>query len=161
MEYENRVRQVETRVAQFATQLDEVLKGASGKPAKKPEVIEKYSKGLMQFNREAYSEAIASLRGFQQTFPKDNWNDNAQYWIGEGYYAMGDYEKAILELQKGIDKFPRGERVPASLLAQGNAFIELGSIQDGKVFLQKLVGSYPRSDEAARAKQRLQMIAKK
>lgn len=161
VEYENRIRQVETRVAQFATQMDEVLKGAGGNPPKKPEAVQKYSQALMQFNHQAYSDAIASLRDFQQTFPKDNWNDNAQYWIGEGYFALGDYEKAILELQRGIDKFPKGERVPASLLAQGNAFIELGSVDDGKAFMKKLISTYPRTDEATRAKRRLELLARK
>lgn len=161
VEYENRVRQVETRVAQFAAQMDEVLKGAGGKPPKPPEAIQKYSQALMQFNHESYTEAIAAMRDFQKSFPRDHWNDNAQYWVGEGYFALGDYEKAILELQKGIDKYPKGERVPASLLAQGNAFIELGQAGDGKAFLKKLVASYPRSEEAARARRRLDLLARK
>ena len=61
-----------------------------------------------------------------QRFPKSERADNAQFWIGEIYYREKWYEKAILEYQKVIEKYPKGNKVPASLLKQGLAFSNLG-----------------------------------
>jgi TolA-binding protein len=55
-------------------------------------------------------------------FPKSDNADNAQFWIGEIYYRQKWYETAILEYQKVIENYPKGNKVQASLLKQGFAF---------------------------------------
>ena len=51
-----------------------------------------------------------------QNHPKSSNADNAQFWIGETYYKEKWYEKAILEYQKVIEKYPSGNKAPAALL---------------------------------------------
>ena len=89
-------------------------------------------------------------------FPQSDEADNAQFWIGETYYRENWYEKAILEYQKVIENFPKGNKVPAALLKQGMAFTELGDKENARLIFKELVDRFPRSTEAKIATQKLQ-----
>jgi len=90
-----------------------------------------------------------------QRFPKSERADNAQFWIGEIYYREKWYEKAILEYQKVIEKYPNGNKVPASLLKQGFAFSNLGDKSNSRLILEELIKKYPKSNEAKIAKDKV------
>ncbi|MBW2198143.1 MAG: tetratricopeptide repeat protein, partial [Deltaproteobacteria bacterium] len=85
--------------------------------------------------------------------------DNAQFWIGEIYYHEKWYEKAILEYQKVIEKYPKGNKVQASLLKQGFAFLNLGDKSNARLILSELIKKYPKSNEAKIAKRKLKGLA--
>ncbi|MGH7896873.1 MAG: tetratricopeptide repeat protein, partial [Candidatus Binatia bacterium] len=69
--------------------------------------------------------AIQKLREFLRKSPKSDLADDAQYWIGEAYYATRDYNRAILEFNEVLLRYPKGDKVPAALLRQAFAFAEL------------------------------------
>lgn len=117
---------------------------------------EMYQLALNQINNSEYLKSIATLKKFQQKFPKSEYMAASQYWIGECYFAMRDYETAIKQFQVVRDKYPRSDKAPAAMLKQGYAFIELNMESDGKLFLNELIAKYPRSKEAAEAKERMQ-----
>jgi tol-pal system protein YbgF len=121
-------------------------------------VDERYRDAFGMMRRGRYSEAIPGFREFLRTNPKSEFADDAQYYIGESYYATKDYNRAILEFNEVLLKYPKGEKVPAALLRQANAFAELGDKVDARLILQKLVGEYPRSEEAARGRQLLEQM---
>ncbi len=77
------------------------------------------------------------------------------YWIGESYYGEKKYENAILQFQDVIQKYKDHPKVAAALLKQGFAFAMLGDTKNAKVILQRLVDTFPLSDEAKKAKERL------
>ncbi|MBU1163265.1 MAG: tol-pal system protein YbgF, partial [Proteobacteria bacterium] len=91
-------------------------------------------------------------------FPKSVHADNAQFWIGDSYYSEKWYEKAILEYQKVIEEYPKGNKVPASLLKQGFAFLNLGDKANARLILQELVNKYPKSNEAKIATKKLKEL---
>jgi tol-pal system protein YbgF len=101
--------------------------------------------------REGYGQLL-------KRYPKSSQADNAQFWIGETYYLEKWYEKAILEYQKVIEKYPKGNKVPASLLKQGFAFASLGDKANTRLILTELVKKYPKSNEAQIAKQKLKRL---
>jgi tol-pal system protein YbgF len=105
-----------------------------------------------------YSEAIPQFREYLRKNPRSDYADDAQYYIGESYYSTRDYNRAILEFNEVLLKYPRGKRVPAALLRQATAFAELGDKVDARLILQKLVGEYPNTAEAARARELLQQM---
>ncbi len=97
-------------------------------------------------------------QGFQQlikTFPQSTNADNAQFWIGESYYREKWYEKAILEYQTVLEKYPKGNKVPAAMLKQGMAFLQLGDKSNARLILKELEKKYPKSNEAKVAAQKL------
>ena len=110
--------------------------------------------------KQAYdSGQIEKSRQLFQLFLKSNPDskdaDNAQFWIGETYYREKWYEKAILEYQNVIEKFPKGNKVPAAMLKQGMAFMELGDKSNARLLLKELEKKYPASNEAKIAAKKL------
>jgi tol-pal system protein YbgF len=102
-----------------------------------------------------YRLAIDRFKEFLKRHPKSNLADNAQYWIGESYYGLREFDQAILEFDAVRRRYPQGEKVPAALLKQGYAFAELGEKVNARLLLQEVVEKYPDSPEAAKAKFRL------
>jgi tol-pal system protein YbgF len=97
-------------------------------------------------------------RGFAkliEKFPKSQHADNAQFWIGETYYQEKWFEKAILEYQKVIENYPKGNKVPAALLKQGLAFQKIGDTANARLILKELIKKYPQTSEGSIAKQKL------
>jgi tol-pal system protein YbgF len=93
-----------------------------------------------------------------EKFPKSERADNAQFWIGEIYYREKWYEKAILEYQKVIENYPKGNKVPASLLKQGLAFLNLGDKTNSRLILEELIKKHPKSNEAKIAKDKVKNL---
>ena len=127
----------------------------AGGAAKPSEDITLYAEGKKAFDNEDFGAARKAFESFLKRFPQSDQADNAQFWIGETYYRENWYEKAILEYQKVIENFPKGNKVPAALLKQGMAFIELGDKENAGLIFKELVDRYPRSTEAKIAAQKL------
>jgi len=130
-----------------------------GVSAKKPVSEEEIYRSAKQAFDQGDSEA--ARRGFQEfikRYPKSKNADNAQFWIGEIYYREKWYEKAILEYQNVIEKYPQGNKVPAALLKQGLAFSSIGDKANAKLILEELNRKYPKSNEAKVAAETLKTL---
>ncbi len=119
------------------------------------EIYKSARQALVQNDFETAREGFGQLL---KRYPKSSQADNAQFWIGETYYRAKWYEKAILEYQKVIENYPKGNKVPASLLKQGFAFAGLGDKANTRLILTELVKKYPKSNEAKIAKQQLKRL---
>ncbi len=117
-----------------------------------------YEKAWVSVDRKNYREAIVRLNEFLRKHPKSEYADNAQYWIGESYYALKQFDQAILEYDAVRRKYPSGNKVPAALLKQGFAFAELGDKVDARLILQELIARYPQSKEAVKAKEKVKAL---
>jgi len=116
--------------------------------------------GIYQSAKQAYDQGNfeAAREGFNKLitqYPTSKNADNAQFWIGEIYYHEKWYEKAILEYQKVIEIYPKGNKVQASLLKQGFAFLNLGDKSNARLILSELIKKYPKSNEAKIADRKL------
>jgi tol-pal system protein YbgF len=134
---------------------------------KKPEdasaVVNLTDQEVYNLARRAFDEGKleTSRQGFEEllkNYPKSSHADNAQFWIGEIYYREKWFEKAILEYQKVIENYPKGNKVPASRLKQGFAFIKLGDNANARIILQELMKKHPHSNEAKIAGKKLKKI---
>ena len=118
------------------------------------------AQGMYNAAKQAYDngdleKARNSFEAMLKSFPKAPEADNAQFWIGETYYQQKWYEKAILEYQKVIENYPKGNKVPAALLKQGLAFLNIGDKSNSRLILQDLVRKYPSTNEGRIAAQKL------
>ncbi len=120
-----------------------------------PSAPAEYRDGIDLLRRGDNTGAIQKLREFLRKSPKSDLADDAQYWIGEAYYANRDYNRAILEFNEVLLRYPKGDKVPAALLRQAGAFAELGDKVDARLVLQKLVSEHGDSPEAERGRQKL------
>jgi len=92
------------------------------------------------------------LSDFLAKYPQHPLAINARYWIGEAWYGEKEYKNAILQFQDVIQEYGDHPKVAAALLKQALSFQALGDKDNGRVILEKLVGSFPLSDEAKKAK---------
>jgi len=112
-----------------------------------------YAKGA--FDAGDWETARSGFVDYLKRFPKSQRADNAQFWIAEIYYREKWYEKAILEYQKVIESYPKGNKVPAAMLKQGMAFTNLGDRSNARLILRELVAKHPKTSEAEIAQKKL------
>src|SRR5262249_18343413 len=98
-----------------------------------------YDAAYQDLNRGKHGLAIMGFQEVITKFPDSELADNAQYWIGESYYAQKDYKKALQEFRKTVDVYPKGDKVPAAMLKSGLCLVQLGDKQGAKTVYQKLV----------------------
>ena len=67
-----------------------------------------------------------------------------------------DYERAILEYDTVIKKYPSGDKVPAAMLKEGFAFLELNDTAHAKTIFSEIVKKYPKEPQAETASKRLE-----
>jgi tol-pal system protein YbgF len=154
----DRISALEEKLDLYDMQISKAVAKLSPGSANETEV---YQKALDSVHKGDYLSAAASFRAFLKGHPKSDLADNAQYWIGECYYAMRDYQKAIKEFQALLDKFPRSGKAPGALLKQGYSFAELKMPDEAKMFLNKVIKDYPSSEEAVRAKEKIDRLSQK
>jgi len=114
-----------------------------------------YTDAKHKFDQGAYEDARHLFEAFLQQHPKSDKADSARFWIGEIYYRDKWYEKAILEYQRVIEDYPKGNKVPSALLKQGFAFSNLGDADNAKLILKELVRKFPDSNESRIAQKKL------
>lgn len=152
---------LETRTAGLEGRLsgiDGAPRAPQPKHESKPEPEAMYMKGYQEVLDKNYAAASETMAGFLAEYPDHKFAGNAQYWIGEIYYAKGDWEKAILEFDKAIKKYPESEKTAASLLKQGFAFEKIGSKKESKMLLGSVIEKFPKSPEAGLARKRLESM---
>jgi tol-pal system protein YbgF len=128
--------------------------------AKEPlEAQDEYKLALQALRGQQYDKAVQQFRSFQRKYPTSAMADDAQYWIGESYFTQKDYNRAILEFNDVL-RYRRGNRVPAALLRQAQAFLEIGDRTDARLILQKVVNDHPNSEQAREAKELLPTLGR-
>lgn len=117
-----------------------------------------YARAKSAFDAGNYDEARVMFEDFTKFYPNSRIIDSAVFWVGETYYRQNNYERAILEYQRVLDDYPKGNKVPSAIYKQGLAFIALGDNVNGKILLEDLVKRYPDSQEARVAENRLKNL---
>ncbi|MFO7688068.1 MAG: tol-pal system protein YbgF [Desulfobacterales bacterium] len=136
-------------------------------PAKAPAAIvplaslseqELYDQSKQAFDAGELEKARQGFQEFTKRFPNSQNADNAQFWIGEIYYRDKWYEKAIVEYQKVVENYPKGNKIRSALLKQGYAFINIDDKANARLILKELINKYPDTTEAQLAAQKLDQI---
>jgi tol-pal system protein YbgF len=135
-------------------------------PVTKPEVAKKpvagpdeaYKKAYDLYSKGKIDDAQKEFKKFLEAYPKSKYAENSHFWLGECYFSQKKYEDAILEFDEVIKKFPKGNKVPDALYRQGMAFLEMKDTTNAKLILKEVLRRFPQSDQANRARKKLQEI---
>ena len=112
--------------------LDGKTAGSTSKPMESEKVVSTkeipaelkgISTGMGDLYKDAYETfhkgdlegARRKFEAFLKQYPNTELSDNAQFWIGETYFLKKDYERAILEYEKAIVKYPEGDKISAAI----------------------------------------------
>lgn len=85
-----------------------------------------------------HSAAKNGFEEFIKSYPNHPLISNATYWLGETYYAQGEYEKAARIFAESYKKYPKGPKVADSLLKMGMSLGGAGKTKEACVTLQQL-----------------------
>lgn len=114
-----------------------------------------YNYAFKLLNDKKYSEAATSFDSFVRDYPKDPLTSNAYYWLGESYYARGDYTRAAEGFRKGFESNPQGQKAPDNLLKLAMSLDNIKRTSEACIVLKQVVGKYgesaPRTKERAEA----------
>jgi tol-pal system protein YbgF len=117
-----------------------------------------YNRAFDALKNSDYTGAIAQFKDFLRQYPKSALADNAQYWLGEGYYVTRDYDDAILAFRAVGEQYPQSRKTPDAMLKLGYAQYELKHMTDARATLAQVVQKYPGTDAAKLAAERLSRI---
>jgi len=124
-------------------------------PAPAADFREAYNLAGAQYRQKNYAAAQAQFEAFLKAWPNTDLSDNAQFYIGECYFALAQYDKAVVEYDKVRRNYPAGNKVPNATWKMALAFEQLGQRNVAKGFLKELIERFPASPEANLAKKKL------
>lgn len=184
-EFENKLSQLETRVANLESAFSQIKNyeqnsnritglepdyGTSGttesetgintaiKPQEVNEEAVVFNKGYNYLSENKYKECRDQFGLFIKKFPNSAEVSDAAFWKAECFYREGQFEESILEFQKFIDNYPNDIKVPLAYYKQGLALLNINRKEEAKIFFQTLIDKYPQSEEARSAKEKLKEI---
>lgn len=124
-------------------------------PGERPDPNRLYETAYLDVNRRNYALAIEGFRTYLNYYPDTELADNAQYWIGESYFALDDFAAAAREFQMLLDRYPKGDKAAAGLLKLGDAHQRLGDGARARSAFERLTKEFPKTEESRLAKERL------
>jgi tol-pal system protein YbgF len=102
-----------------------------------------------------YKGAADALQDFVKRFPNSAYAANAQYWLGNAYYAQRDYKNSIAAQEVVVSTYKDSPKAPDAMLNIASNYIDMKDKKNAKKTLQQLVKSFPDSSAAQTAKDRL------
>lgn len=120
-----------------------------------PGELKSYEAAMTLFKSGDYKVAANALNDFVRRHPDSNYASNAQYWLGNAYYAQRDYKNAIAAQEIVATTYKDSAKAPDAMLNIASSYTELKDKKNAKKALQQLVAKYPDSSAATAAKDRL------
>jgi tol-pal system protein YbgF len=159
-----RIDELETRVKALAGGAGNAS-GPSGtaapkerKSAAKAGPSEAYRQAMNDYNSGNFDLALAGFQNYLVQFPDASKADNAQFWIGECYYAKKEFDKSIEAFTVIVKTYPKSDKVPGAKLKIGYSYLNENHIAKAKEWLRRVIKEYPGSKEAQLAKNKLRKI---
>jgi len=94
-----------------------------------------------------YAGAEKGFRAFVQRHPQHALAGNAQYWLGETYYARRDYQNAMTAFAEGYKAYKTSPKGPDNLLKLGITLATLGRKADSCAIFARFAQDYPRATD--------------
>ena len=110
-------------------------------PSNDPQVAYDQAYGLIL--QQDYAGAEAAYRDYVARFPQSPLASNAHYWLGQSYYARGQYKPAADAFLKGYKSFRTGQKAPDSLLKVAMSLSRLGQKDMACSAFTALDGEFP------------------
>ena len=118
----------------------------------------RYSEAFNLLKQGQHDKAVDRFRAFLQQYPGSQYADNAQYWLGESFYAKRKFKTAIKEYKKLLSQYPDSGKASHAQLKIGYCYDELGEKDFAQGELEDLIARYPGTSAASLAEERLALI---
>lgn len=150
---QDRISEQEQKIASLQTNTP----ASQASQAQSSAFSSQYQNALQTYRSRHYQSAIQQFEGLLAQNSRHSLSDNAQYWIGESYYGLGNYQKAITAFEK-VFTFSNSNKDDAAQLKLGLCYMKLNDPAKARQELQKLIDNYPTSESVSLARRLLSQI---
>ena len=120
-----------------------------------PEARLLYESAYLNYVKGNYTDAISGFQSYLKVSPDSPLSDNALYWIGESYNAMGKNQDAVNVFRELINKYPESNKRPTALYKIAIIYEETGDTKTAKSYYNQIINDFPNSPEATLARDKL------
>lgn len=132
--------------------------GPSGNPGG-PGPDQMFDLSLQQFRRGSLKTARLGFREFLRFFPTHERAPDALFYVGETF-AGESADSSAAVYQQVVKTFPTSSRAPAALYKLGLLAEQRGDKATARTYYRRVATTYPRSDEANLARDKLQRLGR-
>ena len=104
---------------------------------------ERYKYAYSLLTKMRLVEAEAAFQEFLEQHEGDPLASNAQYWLGETYYARQNLSEATRAFLVGIQRYPNSAKAPDSMLKLGISLAKLGKSEDSCAAFLEMQTKFP------------------
>jgi len=122
------------------------------------DLADAYRNALMLFGRGKHAESRAAFEHIFEADPNGELADNALYWIGETYFAAGDYTNAMRYYARVTKEYADQNKAPDAMFKMGLTYVKTGDLAMARRTFEECIRKYPYSTPAASAKYELKRI---
>ena len=115
-----------------------------------------YRAALQDKSTSKHDLALRQFQDFLRWYDNTDLAPNAQFHIGDIYYAQGNYEKAIEAFNTQLEKYPENANKNAdAMFMKGRSLMQLGRRTDAATEYRALIQKYARTEPADKARAEL------
>ena len=118
-----------------------------------------YDTAWADYTTGQWALAIQGFEAYMETFPRSELTDNAQFYIGQTYFADGRFEDAVVAFDHVLANYPEGDAVPEASYKLGKTLNRLGDADRAKAAFAFVVENHPGSTMAILAQQSLDLLS--
>jgi tol-pal system protein YbgF len=134
------------------------LPGEEGGEVPAGEAREIYNAAVSQYNRGSLTTARAAFESFLQTYPTHELAPEVRYHLADILVQENRVEEALDAFREIPELFPTALNVPDAMYRSALLLIELDQSEEAAAVLERIVNTYPDTDMAELARERLREI---
>lgn len=142
-EAEKKKKEQRAAAAKAAKEKDRQIKEKYGK--KKPKEL--YDEATAAVKKQQYKTAQTLFEAFLHLYPKNALAGNAQYWLGETYFARNRYADAAVAFADGFQNYRDSQKAPDNLFKLGVSLAKLKKKKDACTAFASFAREYPKVAE--------------
>lgn len=136
--------QIEERGAKpMAPNADGTITSGRGQGTGAGNAAQAYDQAFGYLQQSNYTDAENAFRNFLSIYPTHPLAANAQYWLGETYFAQTQYSTAAKTFAKAFQDYPKGQKAPDALLKLSLTLEKMNKKEDACLTLKELKKRFP------------------
>jgi len=156
----NDIVMIENEIASLISSFKEMSEISSKKKTRvipkltNEEYQTKYIESLSNYQNGEWNLSLDGFKFLIQADSNHDLADNCQYWIGEVYYSLKEYNRSIKEFEK-VFTFPGTNKADDAQFKLGLCYVNIGQIENAKKEFENLLEFYPNSEYYKRSQETL------
>ena len=107
-----------------------------------------YAQARASLQKNNYKSAQTEFEAFLTLYPKHDLAGNAQYWLGESFFAREMYQKAAVAFAEGFQNYRNSQKASDNLFKLGVTMARLKKKEEACIAFRNFTKEYPKAPDA-------------